>query len=250
MGTDMYFTKRDEVLFIEYNEVVKSPTLFMLKMIRGPLKEIYRDFIYVEFLENKTDEELEIYLLQRKNKNIFLDLAKRPFDYEMTYQNLYNKYDDMYLHTPLLKIGSTIDFLSSQKFNRKIYLYSKEYDPRIEVDIPLSFKEWSKIEYVYGELEDVLERILPVTTFILHDIWLLPRLCYLGKTNLTDIICARYPYNLKYNEELNEFEPIVLVEKYALENVFKFGLFSAINLNEKHQKYLEENIANYLKENN
>ena len=39
MGTDMYFTKREEVLFIEYNEVVKSPTLFMLKMIRGPLKE-------------------------------------------------------------------------------------------------------------------------------------------------------------------------------------------------------------------
>lgn len=250
MGTNMYFTKRDEILFIEYNEVIKSPSLFMLKLIRDQLKDIYKDFIWVDFLENKSDEELEIYLLQRKNKNIFLDLAKRSFNYEKTYDDLYNKYDDMFLKMPLMKIGNTIDFLVAQKFNKKIYFYSEKYDPRIELDIKYSFKDLSKIEYVYGDLGEVLEEIEQPTTYMLHDIWTLPRLVMLQKTELTDIVCARYPYNLKYNEELDEVEPIVLIEKYMEESVFKFGLFAPINFNDTHAQLLEDRIIKYSEHNN
>lgn len=249
MGTNMYFTKRDEILFIEYAEVIKSPTLFMLKLIRGPLKEVYRDFIHVEFLETMTDEELEIYLLRRKHKNIFFDLAKREFDYDTAYQNLYDKYDNMYDRSPLLKIGTTIDFLSGQKFNKKIYLYSKTYDPRIELDIKYSFRDWSKIEYVYGDIATVLENISPVTTFILNDIWLIPELCNLDKIKMTDVLSTNYRYNLTYNEEAKEFEPCLLVEKYAMDYVFKFGLFAPINLKETHQPYLEKSIIKYFNNN-
>lgn len=250
MGTNMFYTKREEVIFIDYNEVIKSPTLFMLKMIRDKLQDVYRDFIHVEFLDGKTDEELEIYLLQRKNKNIFLDLAKRKFNYTKAYNDLYVKYDDMYIRSPLLKIGTTIDFISAQKFNKKIYFYSEVYDPRIEIDIKYSFKDTSKMEYVYGDLEKVMETIEPPTSFMLHDVWTLPRLVMLNKTYLTDIVCSRYTYNLKYNTELNEVEPVVLVEKYIEESLFKFGLFAPINFNSNHTKHLEDRIIKYSEQNN
>ncbi len=250
MGTNMYYAKRDEVLFIDYNEVIKSPSLFMLKMIRDVLRDVYKDFIWVEFLDGKSDAELELYLLQRKNKNIFLDLAKKQFNFEKAYNDLYNKYDDMYVKLNLLKIGTSIDFLSAQKFNKKIYFYSEVYDPRIEIDIKYSFKDASKIEYVYGNLCEVMEQITPPTSFMLHDVWTVPTLVQMGKTDLTDVLCARYTYNLRYNSELDEVEPVVLIENYLENSIFKFGLFSPINLNHVHGEYLEKHIINYSDENN
>lgn len=240
MGTNMYFAKRPEIIFMDYNEVIKSPTLFMINMIRGPLAKVYNKFINVEYLQSLTPEEIDIYLLQRKNKNIFQDLAITEFNYEKAYNDLYKKFDDMYLRIPLMKIGETIDYLVNHKFTKIVYFYSAEYDPRIQIDINYSFKDTSKIKYVWGDLTDVLNKIEQPTSYFLNDAWTIPQLVFAKKTELTDILCARYAFNLKYNEELDEVEPVVLIQRYANESVFKFAFFSPLNLNHKHTEILEK----------
>lgn len=233
------FTKRDEIIFISYDEVIKNPYPLLLSTIITKYKDVYKDFLSLDKLENMSMDDLYVLCSQRHDKNIFRYLSKKEFNFDKALNDLYHKFNDLFINTDLLPIGNSIHILLSQKFTKKIYIHSKEYDKRIHLDLQLNFRDMTKINYVTGNMSEVISSLEGVTTYIFNDIM---DVSYLigEKMNYTNILVANYGYNYTLNENGTLMLRINL-EDMMKKYVFKFSTFIPIDLSEKHINSIEKN---------
>lgn len=239
---NMFFTKRDEYIFIDYINVIKCPDIFILKHIRDKLSHLYESFIDIPRLKKMSDEDIELFILRMENENIFENLKIKEFDTEKAYEDIYKKFTDLFIHSKLLKIGNLIQYLATNKFAKKIYFYTEKYDERIDIDIQIEFQNFKNIEYVYGDFSDVLGSIIQPTSYILNNQWNISTIDYFKKIQFTDIILSQYKYNLELRGD--EHMPKLMIESLLENNVFKFGMFQPFELNEKHTKLIENYMEN------
>jgi hypothetical protein len=227
------FTKRPEIIFITYDEVIKNPYPFLLKQILSKYKKNYENFIDLASIENMDDKNLMRFCVQRTNQNIFRELAKVEFDYDKANDDLYSKFDDMFLNSSLLSMGKNIPFLLAQKFTKKIYVYTRNYDKRVHLDLEMNFHDMDKIKYVVGDFDEVISSLDGITSYILNDANYIIPIIYNKKIEYTTVLVANYGYNYAMNED----EQMVLKINVAdiLEpNIFKFATFMPEEFTEEH----------------
>jgi len=233
------FTKMDEVIFITYDEVIKNPYPILLLTILKKYKDIYKDYLKLELIDGMDLDDLYVLCCQRHEKNIFRYLTKKEFDFDKALNDIYYKFNDLFINTDLLPIGNSIHMLLTQKFTKKIYVYTKTYDKRIHLDLQLNFHDMTKINYVTGNLYDVLNTLEGVTTYIFNDIM---DVSYLigDKLNYSNILVANYGYNYTLDENKNMILRLNLSDIYN-QYVFKFSTFIPIDLTEKHLESIKKN---------
>ena len=226
------FTTQDEIIFITYEDIIKSINPFIISQILQKYKLYYNEFLNLASVENLNKKQLDLFCIRRKDKNIFHTLAKKDFDCNTAMKELAHKFDDTYLNSELLIIGKTLGFIIPQKFTKKIYIYSKEYDKRIHLDIQMNFKDMNKVNYITGNLIDVINSIEGVTTYIFADIIDVTALLATNKIAYTNILVANYGYNyVLINDKLTLR---INLEEHMKERIFKFVTFMPLSITSEH----------------
>lgn len=220
----MDFNNRKEIIFICYEDILKSSYTFLLKKIRDELLPYYKAFIHTSNIENVSDKHLTSLAMQRTTNNLIDYLAIAKFDTKDAWEELRNRYKNMYKESPNSKIHGQIDFLSVQKFVQNIYIYTEKYDKRVEECIAYDFKDISKIHYVSGAFQLVLDNIPQPTTFMLNDIKMINTIKSKNKLEFTEILLPVTGINMEINH-LGKLAPKLDLDILCKENNCKIGMF-------------------------
>lgn len=159
--SDFISIKPSSILFF-YEDIIKSPDLFILKSILNNRKyrSKFEEYLLLSPFDNLEDEILLPMICARKEKNLFKWLMIKEFDYKANYEYFKNKFLNMYIQSnPFTILTDIIETYIKHPSIDKIYFFSNEYDKRIEFDIQYTFKDNennSKIEYATGNLEKAL----------------------------------------------------------------------------------------------
>lgn len=225
----------DEVIFVEYFDIIKSPLPVLLTQLPKHFKKTLDKFIDFSKIENKTNDELLELVNMRPCKNIIEYLAIKEFDYEKIEEDLINQYSDIFINSKLLSIGESLSaMLIHHKFVRDIYVYTEKYDSRIHYDIQNIFNNNKKVHYVTGKKEDVFKDIKGINSFFLSDIEDIGLLQKMNLLKYTNILVPLYGYNLKINKDGNVELKYDISTEMMIEHTFKFAMFPPFqNINKK-----------------
>lgn len=152
---------------IYYDEIMKNVGLSVLKLIHKKYKTQFSKLLNFDFF-NLPEKDL-VYIYSARNKKNPLEwLAISEFDYELNYNNLLNKFNDIYIFTPPTNFAKTVDNMLDQFSIKKIIFVSENYDKRIDFDIQHTYREnknYWKISYVTGAMVGVYNEYKPDIIF-------------------------------------------------------------------------------------
>lgn len=216
----------DEIIFVDYYDIIKSPLPVLLTQLPKHFKKQLESFIDFSKIENKTNDELLELVNMRPCKNVIEYLAIKEFDYEKIQEDLINQYTDIFINSKLLSIGESLTaMLIYQKFIKDVYVYTEKYDERIHYDIQSVFNHNKKVHYITGKKEDIFKDIKGITSFFLSDIEDIDLLQKMNLLPYTNIIVPLYGYNLKIGEDGNVELKSNISTEMMIEHTFKFAMF-------------------------
>ena len=226
------FTMREEIILVEYKDVVKCPSAGILNLIQRDYMNDLKDVINTKLLSRMDFKNMQRYAIERPCKNILDYIKTTDFDTNTVYNALYNAFDTIYMELPLMTIGRSLYFISQQKFTKKIYIFSEEYDKKIEFDIKENYCEMNNIFYVAGDLPSILNSIEPVTSYIFSDVENVKTIMDLDKIEYTEIMVGEYGYNY-------EIKNSTLTIKGGYENMtydkrFKIASFTPLQMDKSY----------------
>lgn len=221
-------------IFIEYNDVIKSPFLLYLFLIRED--EQMKTIFDLNEIESLSLEELYEWYITRPYQNILKCLKLQPGIYEQCFANTdinFDSFCDDILYNSLnnnkeiinksveLNFSDALKKLMSGTYVNKFYIYTPIKSESIEEDLIETFG--NKITYVYGNLENVLKEnnISNNSTFVFSDISKILALNNVGLLNLASVVIAdRYFYNFNDKNEIN-----IDLENLSSNPLFKLNFF-------------------------
>lgn len=218
--------KTDECLFICYEDVIKTIKPFVLKKLREETFRVgYESILNYSKFDQLSDNELFLRIASYVNKNIFKQLAICDFDYDLVYHDFITKFDDIYSNSRLLSMGRSLNFLLSQKnLVKKVYIYSKVYDDRILHDLNDIYLSDSRITYISGDFNTVLQSITDtITVFVINDIDLVNNIIELNRIKNTNILFPMVGYNYTLDDD-NESIIAKIKDIDSLQNQYKFRI--------------------------
>lgn len=226
------FASQKEVLFIMYDDIIKTTKFLILKkLMEEPYKSCYKDYIDFNKIENLSDEKLMKLIFSATDKNILKALSINKFDFDNTYIDLYLNYPDIIKMSEPLAFADSIDILLKQKFVEKVYIYTPYYDKNIYDDIYDTYGD-SRIIYVYGELNDVLDKLLKstrITSYILNDVDIVNLLIKKGIIPYTNILIVDTGWQYTINEKGIPVLKLKDSDKISKDFIFKLAMFSPYN---------------------
>lgn len=233
------FEGRDEIIFITYDEVIRSPYPFLLDKINTDFREIYQSFLKTEMFERYDIKQLLGFCSKRTDKDLFKYLSRFEFDYDTSLRDLKSRYIELYDESELLKIGESLFLLLTQKFTKKVYIYTEDYDIRVHLDIQKTYNDMERVSYIYGDFKEALQLAEGVTNFIINDLDYLIDIIDSGKADYTTIMLASYGYNFVYNEDKEDIELRIKPEDFIGDIPCKFTTFIPHDYSEDHFRGVE-----------
>lgn len=221
-----HFATRNENVFIEYEDIIKSSNVGLLKMIKNTYRDDIKDFIHIDQIDNLTEDKLDIFSTARLEKNILHALRKVPFDHDYVFKTLTDSKVDLYASIQPLMFADVVNVLLSQKFVKNVYIYTKEHDFRIECDISILFNGSSKVSYVSGDFNEALDMLDDITLYVLSDIDKMGQIIAKNKQEYCEFMIAEYGYNYKEEDGIVRLKGNY--EELQQEKIFKMGTFSPI----------------------
>lgn len=225
---------QDENLFVMYDDIIKCPCPQVLNLICSNFKVAYRNFIDFSEIDNMDMKNLLRLSIQRSHINILEYLSIRDFDFAGALKDVMKHDRLLYEKSEPLKMVSSITMLASQKFTKKIYIYTPEYDERVYLDIKNIFKDMSKIVYMTGDFQEAVQALEGITSWFINDITLVPTIFFENKANYTNILIPEYGYNYFYDEETSgdKLKLKIDMDKYLPQHTFKYATFLPHDLDE------------------
>lgn len=220
------FATRNENIFIEYDDIIKSSNVGLLKMIKNTYRDDIKDFIHIDQIDKLTEDKLDIFSTARLEKNILHALKKVPFDYDYVFKTLTESKIDLYASMQPLRFADIVNVLLSQKFVKNVYIYTKEHDFRIECDISILFNGSDKVNYVSGDFDKALDMLNDITLYVLSDIDKMGQIIAKNKQEYCEFMIAEYGYNYKEEDGIVRLKGNY--EELQKEKIFKMGTFSPI----------------------
>lgn len=205
-------------IFITYRDIIKTPDIALLKALKDDcLKEQFKDIIDYTKFEFMNDPNLMRLILQRTDMNIFRYLGKIPnYDYDKLYDLIYSTVNSKYVEYRSLFLVKPIINIVSNQFINKIYFYTEKYEEDVRIDIGKTFtNNVEKIEYVYGNIHDVLS-IRDVDLYIINDIMIINKLIASHKIFNKEVLLPIYGYNYTIEEGnlVLKIDPDMLLKRY------------------------------------
>lgn len=219
-------TYNADLLFIEYDDILRSPALAFLKGARsnGELRELF-DFSQVDSLD---DVGLTEWYWFRFNKNPLLDLnptVPKEFADEILKVNLsHPDFYFLYTATQQLHLSSRIPSIIAHKIVKKIIVWSPYKNPNIERSLKDTFQNLP-VYYLPGDFKKITQQFSKDATYMLSDIDHIAELHECGRLDRASIVLATYRYNMmKSNMHMlkMDFEQFMKDEKI----VFKYAFWN------------------------
>lgn len=225
---------QNECIFITYEDVIKTFKPYILqRLMSNDYRSNYEDFIDFSQINGATYDELLSFCTATRYKNVLQAIAKKDFDYDNTYIDLYHSFDNIVKDSPTLLMGSNIPILLNQLFVKKIYIYTEEYDKRIIDDISYVYKDTTKMEYITGDFKEAVNSVKEqITSFILNDINLIHDLIEINKISYTNVLVLDIGYNYNIADNYQISFKINNLDELSKEKVFKLGFFKQFELPE------------------
>lgn len=230
---DSVFLNADS-MFIEYNDVIKSP--FFAFILSAQENEYLSKIFDISLIHGLSKEELYEWYICRNDQSLFLSLPLHPEMREVfKTEEMLRTWGDEYLykildsHPELVEYDTrhvfinTIQKIMNTKLVDKYYIYTPVYSKSIHDSIKKIFP--NKISYVYGTLVDVLKdnKITSNSTFVFSDLKKIKDIKCAGILNNSSILIAdRYGYNYNYKD--------YVIDPYDVGDgdVFKMNFFNNI----------------------
>ena len=222
-------TYNADMLFIEYDDILRSPELAFLKGARtsGKMRELF-DFSPIDSLD---DVGLTEWYWFRFNKNSLMDLnpsvSEQVAD-EILRTNLSDpNFYFLYKAALPLHFSSKIPSIISHKIAKKIIVWSPYDNPNIRKSLKESFPDLP-VHYMPGNFKDIVKKFSKDSTYILSDIRRVVDLQEIGYLNLSSIVLATYRYNMMRSDMHQlQFD----LDQYMKENniVFKYAYWSPMH---------------------
>jgi hypothetical protein len=225
------FLGRDEIVLVEYDEIIKSPYPLLLEQISTRYSEAYEQFIWLDEFREMDMNNLQRLCVQRTDIDLFRYLSKTEFDYVTALKELKDKYMNIYKESPLLSMGDGISKMLSQKYVKQVYIHTDVYDVRVHRDIQDTFHDMDRTPYVTGPISDVIQQLEGVTCYILKDIHHVPLLFEKNKFEYSEILVGAFGFNYNMDAE-NTLTLKIDMEKLKEKGSFKFGTFQPVTLKE------------------
>lgn len=235
-NSDMYLNS--ECLFIEYNDVLRSPLYSLLKLISKIDK--LRAVLNLSIFDNYNDLELYEWYINRKHNNFYYDIpltdiTKQPpesfFD-EMLTKELLN-IPELYETAPILSMSEVVKTLltTGKSLIKHVIVYNNYDNPNVKKDIAVLFPRLN-VEYAAGNILQVLSKIPNNSTFVFSDIMKVQAMVDIEKINFSSILIPaglRYNYDDKLNLKIN-------LEELSESFTFKYNFFKNVPV-VKHDNY-------------
>lgn len=235
------FETRKEVIFIEYDGVMKSSNQYLIYKLGNDLYEDYKDILDLETIKGCSMDQSLAYCFSLRIRNPIMSLYRGDDSIGMSraiYHTLFNKYPEMYEKCYPLSMYSSVDNLRHQKFVDHIYIYHPFDDDRVIADIFNTIGYSDNMTFVYGDLEEVLDNLdKPVTAFMLTDIHHTDYIWKYKYLNYIDISVAKYIHNYKRVDgnleplrDLNEFAKRGFAVRQTLFTPYDFMAHHGFNI--------------------
>lgn len=184
-----------------YSEVMRDPNTFILKFIlkKESARKQLEPYMNFSRFECQTEAHNHVAMTIRSKKNLFEWLATKKFNYEKVYNQIYDKYPQMFEDSVPLEMYRALSQAIKQEFVDKIYVYSQVHDKRIQYDLAKTFGATDKLIYANGNYLDVIDRIPKVDLFIDNDIDRIAPLFEYPRFNKSTFMIAEYGYNYVKN---------------------------------------------------
>lgn len=222
------FTMRDEIILIEHDDVIKCPSLGILELIKEKYTDDLKGLIDIPKIQRMDFNNLQRLCIERPTKNILDYLKLTDFNTGDIYDELYKSDKSIYMGIPLMVMGSSIYILSPQKFTKGIYIFSEEYDEKIEYNIYENFSDLPNVYYVAGDLKEIIQSIPKPTMYIFSDIEHVQTLINENKIEYTEIMVAQYGYNYEVKNGILQIKGDY--DKLMPELLFKIASFSPLKM--------------------
>lgn len=233
-GNDTLFYN-SQCLFVEYHDVISMPWYTMLWFTKN--SNAFKDLFKINEISDYDINGLLEWYVYRKHRNVFKSIgtidenANIPDEvYDIILDKAMKISDDIYRIPVFLKFLSTLRLLASDaSMVKEIIIYSEKNEPMIETVLKQYFsKLGSKIKYMHGNFEDMVNIIPKDSTYVLSDIEKVNTIAKMDKINLSSILIVnglRYNYMEDDPTKLKiDFES--LTEKY----LFKYSFFDNFDL--------------------
>lgn len=235
-----YFSTRDQILFITYEDVVKLNYSLLLQTVIKDYKDELGGILKLEEIEDYDINNLNRLCIERTHRNPLRYICKDENFYPMCDElmDMFEvEFTDMYAKAQLTDFGAKLYNIFMQPFIKKVYIHTDKKIYQIPYDCSLIFSDFNnKIEYVYGE--DIIGFIKSLsdkpTSYILNDIEIANELIENDLAGFTEILIAELGYNYKLNDEKNDIVLKYDLESLMHEKTFKMGILPILLMNEKH----------------
>jgi len=161
-------------LIIAYDEVIKQPGLYILRMIRDQFSEQFSEYINIDLLQEISDKDMDIIYASRNEANPLKWLAYGEFDYDRNYKSLHHRDKNMYMSMPTTSLYEHLDSYIRAFFITDICFWTRNYDERVDFDIQYMFNDrTNKMKYITGPFDMCIETVKPDMVFYpyINDIW-------------------------------------------------------------------------------
>ena len=187
-------------MFLQYHDVIKPVYLYAvlaLLMSENPVN------LPLDIIAHMSSESLAEWYRKRRYINPLRSIDfNRLYDPEMLDEFLYdylNSDSSIYQLAPALNIGEMLNVYVKQKMSIPIYVYTEREEQNIPFDLSKTFPG-IKMNYVYGDFDEVIEPCMENFTYILSDAMLVERLFKHAEDLCAHVLlCSEYRYNYTDN---------------------------------------------------
>ena len=223
------FEMREEVIFIEFDRVIKNKDQYLLHLLGGPLYNTYEAYLDLDNLKGIDMYSALPFTAGLTDVNIIRCLAKKEFDYGKAFMDLYDYDEDMFRKCDNLIMQHTVLKTLPQKFCKRIYFWSEVYDSRIENEIRRLYAGSKNLDYVYGNINDVLDSVVKMqpTMYIFGNIDRVLEINTRNDFDYIQILVGNYRFNMirDEHEDLIWKYPMEVLENDKHIKILKFDSF-------------------------
>lgn len=233
------FTMRDEIFFVTYHDVIRSPYPLIMERIQKSktLQKALAPVVHLPFLKYTTRASFETLAFQRQHVLLFDYLKKNEdLDVRRLEDELLFRYTDIYEKSNLLTTGESLKMALHEDFVKQIYIYTEKYDPRIHADIQITYENMERVTYVTGEDLTAVIATLPQkpTAYFINNIDHIIDLAQNPETlDYTHLFVADYRYNLVRTDD-GSVDYRFDLSDYLEDRIIRFSVFKPIAFTEDH----------------
>lgn len=191
----MFFNS--EYIVVEYIDLIKSPYLSLLSVIRQNTR--LHEIIDVEPIKLLELDSLQEWYVNRKHQNFFLDLSIRP---EITKEVWDQIIEDQLKISPrffqaakLLPLGGSLKVMKVEKLVKDILIYYPHHDEYAKSDLERILKEEF---HFYDNFDEVMDIAGNNSTYFLSNVDLIDKMRDKGILKMSSVtVPIEYRYNKK-----------------------------------------------------